>query len=94
MPLALGLPVVAALPHSKLSHSETGLAAACAKVRFALDSPLEGTGFELLVPLPRNSDLPLHHVRDHRHDLRHHLLASDFATRKAEGCLLEARRYG
>src|ERR1700730_7561897 len=39
-------------------------------------------------------DLALHHVRDHRHDLRRHLLAADLATRKAEGCLLEARRYG
>jgi hypothetical protein len=41
-----------------------------------------------------DSDLALHHVRDHRHDLRRHLLAADLATRKAEGCLLEARRYG
>src|SRR6516165_4958358 len=39
-------------------------------------------------------DLPLHHVRDHRHDLCRHLLAANLAARKAEGCLLEARRYG
>src|SRR6516165_7195192 len=41
-----------------------------------------------------NFDLALHHVRDHRHDLRRHLLAADLATCKAEGCLLEARRHG
>ena len=41
-----------------------------------------------------DSDLPLHHVRDHRHDLCRHLLAANLATRKAEGYLLEARRYG
>src|ERR1700730_1001612 len=39
-------------------------------------------------------DLPLHHVRAHRHDLCRHLLAANLAARRAEGCLLEARRYG
>src|SRR5215471_1385752 len=39
-------------------------------------------------------DLALHHVRNHRHNLRCHLLAADLAACKAEGCLLEARRYG
>src|SRR6516162_7378733 len=39
-------------------------------------------------------ELALHYVCDHRHDLRRHLLAADLATRKAECCLLEARRYG
>src|SRR6516225_7288912 len=39
-------------------------------------------------------DLALHHVRNHRHDLRRHLLAADLTTGKAEGCLLEARSYG
>src|SRR5215471_3826544 len=39
-------------------------------------------------------DLALHHVRNHPHDLRCHLLAADLAACKAEGCLLEARRYG
>src|SRR6516225_2164188 len=41
-----------------------------------------------------DSDLPLHDVRDDRHDLCRHLLAANLAMRKAEGCLLEARRYG
>src|SRR6516165_7532705 len=41
-----------------------------------------------------NFDLALHRVRDRRHDPRRHLLAADLATREAEGCLLEARRYG
>src|SRR6266481_2929104 len=41
-----------------------------------------------------DSDLPLHHVRDHRHDLCRHLLVANLAARKAEGCLLEALRYG
>src|SRR4029077_6519616 len=39
-------------------------------------------------------DLALHHVGDHRHDLRRHLLAADLAMGEAESRLLEARRYG
>jgi hypothetical protein len=41
-----------------------------------------------------DSGLPPHHVRDDRHDLCRHLLAANLATRKAEGCPLEAGRYG
>jgi hypothetical protein len=46
--------------------------------------------FAIADAIEADLDLALHHVRDHRHDLRRHLLAA----RKGEGCLLEARRYG
>jgi hypothetical protein len=55
---------------------------------------LTSSAFAVADAIEADFDLALHDLADYRHDPRRHLFAARLAARQAEGCLLQARRYG